>query len=373
MISNQPVRPHPNGSATIKDVAAAAQVSTATVSRVLSGSKRARPQLRQRVLAAVKTLKYHPNHLARDLRAGLRRVIGVIIPDLQNPFLTGVVRGVEDVLQRSGYSLILGNSDEQAEREQRHLAVLRGEGAAGLILVPSDAPHANYEALRNWDIPIVAADRMPRGLQVDLVCSNNREGAREATRHLIAHGYRDIAIIGGPDGVNVADDRLAGYREALVAAGITPRHSLIMHSNFRQAGGRASMLRLLDLARPPRAVFVANNLMTLGALQAIHERGMRIPEEMAVVGFDDMPWAISLRPPLTVVAQPIEEIGRVAAQLMLERLKDPGQMARQVVLSTQLIVRASCGAHPFAPPPVSKNSGRGEINERQAQPGVSTK
>ena len=373
MIPNQQARLHANGAVTIKDVAAAANVSTATVSRVLSGAKRARPQVRQRVLAAVKTLKYHPNHLARDLRAGLRRVIGVIIPDLQNPFLTGVVRGVEDVLQRSGYSLILGNSDEQAEREQRHLAVLRAEGAAGLILVPSDAPHANYEALRNWDIPIVAADRMPRGLQVDLVCSNNREGAREATKHLIAHGYQDIAIIGGPDGVNVAEDRLAGYREALVAAGITPRHSLIIHSNFRQAGGRASMLRLLDLARPPRAVFVANNLMTLGALQAIHERGMRIPEEMAVVGFDDMPWAISLRPPLTVVAQPIEEIGRVAAQLLLERLKTPSQMVRQVVLSTQLIVRASCGAHPPAPPPASKTSGYPEVDERQAKPNGSIK
>lgn len=344
MTPSKPTRAQ-SGVATIKEVAAAANVSTATVSRVLSGSKRARPQVRHRVLTAVDMLKYHPNHLARDLRAGLRKVIGVIIPDLQNPFLTGVVRGVEDVLQKSGYSLILGNSDEQAEREQKHLAVMRAEGAAGLILVPSDAPHANYESLRTWDIPIVAADRMPRGLLVDLVCSDNRDGARAATSHLIAHGYKDIAIINGPDGVNVAEDRLAGYREALLAAGIKPRHSLIIHSNFRQAGGRASMLRLLDQARPPRAVFVANNLMTLGALQAIHERGMAIPEEVAVVGFDDMPWAVSLRPALTVVAQPIEEIGREAAELLLQRLKTPNQLVRQIVLSTQLIIRSSCGGH----------------------------
>lgn len=357
----------PNGVATIRDVAALAKVSTATVSRVLSGSKSAGREVRQRVIAAVNTLNYHPNHLARDLRAGLRKVIGVIIPDLQNPFLTGVVRGVEDVLQESGYSLILGNSDESAERERRNLDVLRGEGAAGLILVPSDAPHVNYESLRTWDIPIVAADRMPRGLKVDLVCSNNREGAREATEHLIAHGYCDIAIINGPSGVNVAEDRLAGYRDALQAAGIAPRHSFIIHSNFRQAGGHVAMQRLLDLPKRPRAVFVANNLMTLGALQAIHERSLGIPDEVAVVGFDDMPWATSLRPPLTAVAQPIEEIGRVAAGLLLERLKAPKQLVRQIILSTKLIVRSSCGSHPVPPTPISVNSVNANSSTNQHQ------
>lgn len=335
-----------NGVVTIKDVAAAAKVSTATVSRVLAGLDGTGPRVRQHVLETVKKLNYHPNRLARDLRAGVRKVIGVIIPDLQNPFLTGVVRGVESVLQQRGYSLILGNSDEQAECEQRHLSVLRGEGASGLILVPSDAPDASYAALKGWDIPVVAVDRMPRGLQVDLVCSGNREGAREATSHLISHGYQEIAMINGKAGVDVAEDRLAGFRDALFVAGIKPRQSLIIHSDFRQAGGRVAMHQLLDLARPPQAVFVANNLMTLGALQAIHERGMNIPNDMAVVGFDDMSWAISLRPPLTAVAQPIEEIGRVAAELLLERLKAPDQPVRRIVLSTRLIVRASCGAHP---------------------------
>lgn len=345
-IRRRRTRMRSNGVVTIKDVAAAAKVSTATVSRVLAGLDGTGPRVRQRVLDTVKKLDYHPNRLARDLRAGMRKVIGVIIPDLQNPFLTGVVRGVESVLQQQGYSLILGNSDERAEREQRHLAVLRGEGAAGLILAPSDAPDANYEALQGWDIPIVAVDRMPRGLQVDLVCSGNREGAREAARHLIGHGYEDIAIINGPVGVDVVEDRLAGFRDALMAAGIKPRQSFVIHSDFRQTGGRAAMQQLLDLPKRPRAVFVANNLMTLGALQAIHERGMDIPRDIAVVGFDDMPWSTSLRPPLTAVAQPIEEIGRVAADLLLERLKMPGQPVRRIVLSTRLIVRASCGAHP---------------------------
>jgi len=345
-ITRRRSRARSNSAVTIKDVAAAAKVSTATVSRVLAGLDGTGPRVRQHVLETVKKLNYHPNRLARDLRAGMRKVIGVIIPDLQNPFLTGVVRGVEAVLQQRGYSLILGNSDERAEQEQRHLAVLRGEGASGLILVPSDTPDANYAALQGWDIPVVAVDRMPRGLQVDLVCSGNREGAREATNHLLAHGYQDIAIIDGSKGVDVAEDRLAGFCDALAVAGIKPRQSLIVHSNFRQSGGHAAMHQLMDLPKPPRAVFVANNLMTLGALQAIHERGMDIPNDVAVVGFDDMPWAISLRPPLTAVAQPIEEIGRVAAELLLERLKTPAQPVRRIVLSTRLIVRSSCGGHP---------------------------
>jgi LacI family transcriptional regulator len=341
----EPKRPRFNGVATIKDVAALSKVSIATVSRVLASPDKAGKQARQRVLRAVEQLNYHPNRLARDLRAGLRKVVGVVIPDLQNPFLTEVVQGIEGVLQRDGYTLTLGNSEADAAREQRHLSVMRGEGVAGLILIPSNVREADYTPLRGWDLPLVAVDRMPRGLEVDLVCSSSRDGAREAIEHLIRHGYKDIAIITGPAGVSTAEDRLAGYLDALRAASLAPRHSFIMQSDFRQAGGRTAMWRLLDLARPPRAVFVANNLMALGALQAIHERGLDIPGDIAVVGFDDMPWAASLRPPLTAVAQPAGEIGRVAAQLLLERLHASHAPARQIVLRTQLIVRASCGAH----------------------------
>ncbi len=334
-----------NGAVTIKEVAAAAKVSTATVSRVLAGSGRVGKQVRERVLDVVRKLDYHPNRLARDLRAGLRKVIGVIIPDLQNPFFPEVVRGVEAVLYTEGYTLVLGHSDGLAEREQAHLSVLRGEGAAGMILIPDNGPNADYSALRAWDMPVVAVDRVPIGLQVDLVCTNNREGISEAVRHLLAHGYSEIAFINGPEGLSVTRERLAGYQEALRAAGIALREAFIVHSDFRQAGGYSGMRRLLGLAKPPRAVVVANNLMTLGALQAIHENGIAIPQEVAVIGFDDMPWATSLHPPLTAVAQPAEELGRTAAQLLLERLGHPTRVPRQVVLATRLMVRASCGEH----------------------------
>lgn len=302
-------------------------------------------QVRAKVLKAIRKLDYHPNRLARSLREGHRKMIGVIIPDLQNPFLTGVVHGVEAIMYQAGYTLVLGHSDGFPEREQAHIAGLRGEGAAGLILIPDNGEGANYTSLEAWDIPVVAVDRIPKGLKVDLISTNHRDGAQEAVGHLISHGYKDIALINGPWGFSVTRERLAGYQKALALAKVSVRDSYIVHSDFRQAGGEAAMGQLLDLARPPRAVLVGNNLMALGALQAIHKRGVRIPEEMAIVGFDDMPWASSLRPPLTVVAQPIEQLGQIAARMLLDRLSDPQRLVRRVILPPQLIVRASCGHH----------------------------
>lgn len=334
-----------NAPVTMKDVAAAAGVSIATVSRVLAGGNKVTAEMRRRVGQTIQDLDYHPNRLARDLRAGLRKLVGVIIPDLQNPFFPGVVHGVEEVLYAAGYTLVLGHSDGLAEREQTHLSVLRGEGAAGLILIPDNGPGADYESLRSRELAVVAVDRVPRGLDVDLVTVSNHEGAREATQHLLEHGYESIAFINGPRNVTVAQDRLAGYKEALRLSKIPFDESLVVYSDFRQAGGAMAMARLLDRANPPRAVLIANNLSTLGALQEIHGRGLNIPEQIAVIGFDDMSWATSLNPPLSAVAQPAEEMGKTAAKLLLQRLREPNRPARQVVLPTRLIVRASCGPH----------------------------
>jgi LacI family transcriptional regulator len=343
------------GAATIKDVAARAGVSTATVSRMLSGIKGAGSPLRRQVMKAVHELDYQPNRLARGLRAQQRKVIGVMIPHLQNPFFTGVVFGVESVLYQEGYTLLLGHSDGRVERERIHLGVLRSEGVAGLVLVPCDGPGANYEFLRNWRLPMVAVDRSPMGLEVDLVSTTNREGVREAVQHLLALGHRDIAFINGPRDFDVSRERLAGYQDALAAAAVPLSGQFVVHGDFRQPGGYAAMSSLLDLPVRPRAVLIANNLMTLGALPAIYERNLDVPQDIAVVGFDDMPWAASLRPPLTAVAQPAEELGRTAAQLLLERLRDPHRLMRRVVLPTRLVVRASCGASQPALPASASN------------------
>jgi DNA-binding LacI/PurR family transcriptional regulator len=338
-----------NGATTMKDVAADAGVSTATVSRALAGLKGVAKEVRERVSRSVAKLNYHPNRLASGLRLGRRKVVGMIIPDLQNPFFTGVVHGVEDELYRQGYTLLLGHSYGLAGREHEQLAVLRGEGVAGLVFIPGDRAGTDYELIRSWEVPVVAVDRSPGELEVDLVCTTNREGMRQAVAHLLSLGYRQIGLVNGPEGMDVTQERLGGYEDALRGAGIGVREELIVHSDFRQPGGYAAMTRFLDMAKCPRAVVIANNLMTLGALQAIRERGTRVPDELALVCFDDMPWAASFSPPLTAVAQPTEELGRTAAQLLLERLRDPNRLVRRVVLPTQLMVRASCGAPAAVP------------------------
>ncbi len=330
--------------ATMKEVAERAGVSTATVSRVLAGRKGAGPTVRARVEQAVRDLDFQPNRLAAGLRARQRKVVGLIIPDLQNPFFTGVVAGLESVLCSAGYTLLLCHSDGLAEREEVHFGVLRGEGIAGLVLIPGNESEARYDVLRLWKVPVVAVDRSPRGLETDLVCVTNREGARMAVEHLLRLGHTGIALINGPRNLDVSQERLAGFRDALQAAGLTERKSFVAFGDFRQAGGYAAMNGLLKQTPHPRAVLIANNLMTLGALQAIHAAGLRIPGDVAVIGFDDMPWAATLLPPLTAVAQPAEELGRTAGRLLLDRIQDPGRMIRQVVLPTQLIIRASCGA-----------------------------
>ena len=330
--------------ATIRDVAAQAGVSTATVSRVLSSEGAVAPEVRERVIKAVKALDYHPNRLARGLRAKKRRLIGVVIPDLLNPFFTGVVQGVESVLCREGYTLLLGHSDGSTEREYSHFSIFRGEGAAGLIFAPANNPDTNYSCLRDWNFPVVAVDRSPNGLSVDLVGATNRDGAWHATHHFIELGYRSIALINGPPDYDVSHERLTGFRDACSQIDRKHLDILVVHGDFRQASGRLAMLELLKQPQRPRAVLVANNLMTLGALQAIYEQGLRIPEDLAIIGFDDMPWASSLNPPLTAVAQPAEEIGRTAAELLMERLKDPARPCREIVLRTSLVVRGSCGA-----------------------------
>lgn len=330
---------------TINQVAEQAGVSIATVSRVLTGADGVSPGLSGRVLKVVSELNYQPNRNARNLRSRSTRLVGLVIPDIQNPFFTSVVRGIEDVLQADDYTLLLGNSDDNLKREQIYLATLRVEAAAGIIFAAGKATASDYEQMLKARIPLVALDRTPYDLPVDNVTVANTDGAEQAVTHLISLGHKRIAMINGPANVTTARDRQAGYERALAAAKIAVRANLIQHADFRQTGGYEAMRRLLDLAKPPTAVFVANNLMTLGALQEIHERSLRIPDDIAVVGFDDMPWATALQPPLTAVAQPTYELGATAAQLLLARIKEPERSVRRITLDTKLMIRASCGAN----------------------------
>ncbi len=329
--------------ATIKQVAERAGVSTATVSRVMAGLNGVSEELSERVWEASRALNYQPNRIARNLRVRTTRTIGVVIPNIENPFFTSVVRGIENVLQEADYALLLGNSNEAPERERFYLAMLRAEGVAGIIFVPIEKKAAAYKQLQEARLPLVAIDRSLEGLNVDLVTVANASGARAAVEHLINQGRRRVGLITGPATYSTACERQAGYEQALSAAGLPVLPELIQQGDFVETGGYRAMRALLDLAEPPKAVFVTNNLMTLGALQAIHERGLRIPADIAIVSFDDMSWAASLQPPLTAVAQPPYEVGATAAEMMLGRLRNPDRAVRRVTLETQLIVRASCG------------------------------
>lgn len=330
-------------SPTIKQVAEQAGVSTATVSRVLSGGKGVTEDTIKRVRQVVKSLDYHPNRVARNLRARKTNTVGLILSDIQNPFFTSVVRGVEDVLQAAGYVLLLGNSDDDPHKEETYLATFRAEGLAGIIFVISDVAINSYRRILAAGIPLVAIDRAPANLEVDLVTVSNVEGAQEATTHLIRREHKRIGMISGPSHLNTSRERQMGYEQALSKVGIPIKGELIKNGDFRETGGYTEMKKLLSLKNPPTAVFVANNLMTLGALQAIHEQGLVIPSQISLISFDDMPWAKSFQPPLTAIAQPTYELGSTAAELLLARMQDPQRPIRHVVLRTQLIVRASCG------------------------------
>jgi LacI family transcriptional regulator len=329
---------------TMKHVAERAGVSTATVSRVLTGFDGVSDELERRVREAVQELDYHPNRVARNLRVRTTRTIGVVISDIQNPFFTSLVRGIEDVLQTANYTFLLGNSDEDLVRERVYLSMLRAEGVAGIIFAPSTTNAEEYLPLIKAHAPLVAIDRGPTDIPIDLVCVDNRHGAAMAVTHLISLGHDRIGFIGGPASISTASERRAGYEQALAEAGLEAEPALLRSANFRQSGGYEAMLALLELRRRPSAVFVANNLMTLGALQALHEQGLQIPSDMAIVGFDDMPWATSLQPPLTAVSQPTYALGTTAATLLLERIKTPDRQPTHIALKTQLMVRASCGA-----------------------------
>jgi DNA-binding LacI/PurR family transcriptional regulator len=329
---------------TIREVAERAGVSVATVSRVFSGGTRVTENVSRRVREAARQLNYQPNRVARNLRVRQTQTVGLIVPDIENPFYTSVIGGIEEVLQASEYSLLLANSNENPKREQANARTLQAEGVAGIIFTPSGPDTAIYERLAAAGIPLVAVSRTPESMQIDAVCVANREGARTAIEHLIGLGHRRIAMISGPPWISTARDRLLGYEEALAAHGIASDRELVQYADFRQHGGYNSMRTLLSLQPQPTAVFVGSNLMTLGALQAIHERGLEIPRDIAVVGFDDMPWAVSLNPPLTAVAQPAYEVGETAARLLLERLRQPDRPPRKIVLETTLTVRRSCGA-----------------------------
>jgi LacI family transcriptional regulator len=292
------------------------------------------------VRRAAEELGYTPSGPARALRQQRTRVWAAIIADIENPFFTAMVRGIEDVARQEGHRLVLCNSDEDVDKEAAYLDIVLAEQMAGVVIAVASDKESRLDALLDRGVPVVAVDRRPQRHEddVDSVVVDNELGARQATDHLLAAGAARIACITGPTRISTAAERLRGYELALQAHGATADPDLVRRADFKEEGGYAAARSLLASARPD-ALFVANNLMTLGALRAVQEAGLRVPDDLLVVGFDDAPWTTLVSPQLSVVAQPTYEIGRQAAQLLATA--EPDLPARHVVLPPALQVRAS--------------------------------
>lgn len=327
------------------DVARLADVSVATVSAVVNAKPGVSGALTRRVRDAMAALDYHPDHVARSLKVGRTHVIGMVIPDITNPFFLEVVQGLETEALNQGYSVILCNSGGDPQRERSQLSMLFSRRVDGVVLACTDSSSA-YDRLIRRRFPLVFIDRVPAGLARASVVSDNVAGAYDATRHLIDLGHRRIAIIAGDLRLSSGVDRVEGFRKAMQEAHVPVREDYFRQGDFQTASGYRCGLELLRLKEPPTAIFACNNKMTLGLVRAIGELRVPCPQDVSVLGFDDFEWASNFSPKLTAVAQPTHEIGSQAMKMLLGRLAGPETETETssdslVVLKTELRVRES--------------------------------
>ncbi len=327
---------------TIGDVAKRAGVSMMTVSRVINNSGYISQETRQRVEQAIAELGYVPNALARSLRFKQTKTLALVLTDITNPFFTTVARGVEDTASEQGFSVMFCNTDESQADEAEYLNVIVQKQVDGVLLVPAASAPDSARFLRERNVPFVVLDRRIRGDEVDTVRGDSEQGAFDLTQHLLSLGHRRIGMLSGPSVVTTAADRVAGYRRALLEAGAPPDDSLILEGPYTLDSGYMLAEQILTHDLRPTALVAANNFIAIGALRALRAAGLRVPKDMSLVAFDDLPAPIVIDPFFTVVSQPAYEMGQRATALLLERLAGNGPAALQdIVLPTQLIVRES--------------------------------
>ncbi len=330
---------------TIKDVAKRAGVSAMTVSRVLNDTSKVRTATRQKVERAIKELGYLPSGAAKTLRSKRSQTLALLVPDLANAFWTSLARGIEDAAREGGYSVLLCNTDEDTARQLHYLEVVISQQVDGVIVAPCDSDARNMDALRRREIPTVLVDRRITGWEVDTVIGDSISGARALTQHLINLGHRRIAMISGPVNTSTAADRVIGYQLALAEADIPYDDRLVRHGEYRSIAGERLAYELLDEGLAPTAVFAANNAIMIGALNALERRSLRVPQDVALVCFGDLPNASRFFPFLTIAELPSYEMGVNAAQLLLSRLEAGVTFEpRRVILPARLTIRRSCGS-----------------------------
>lgn len=331
---------------TLRDVAERAGVSVTLASRVLGNYGYVSEEKRVKVLKVAQEIGYQPNILARGLKTKKTYNIGVIISDVTTFFFTSVVRGIEDVARQNGYHVSLCNSDENPEKEKEYLEELFRRKVDGVILSATGKNLSFLRKIIRSGVPVVLVDRKIDEIETTQIVVDNEWGAYEAVEHIIKLGYRRIAVINGLSGIMTSEERFSGYCKALKENGLSVEKELIKYADFRMEKGKKVMLEFLGMKNPPEAVFVTNETMTTGALLALREKKVKIPDDIAIVGFDDPVWAPLIDPPLTAVRQPSYSIGTIACQSLLQKLGKIGRgrsFHEEIVLKPRLIIRESCG------------------------------
>ena len=329
---------------TLRDVAKRAGVSAMTVSRVINGGASVDPETQRLVESAILELDYVPNRVARGLVSQKTGTIGLIVPDVVNPFFAPVVRGAETTARKAGYRVLLCNSEADLRLEREYIDDLVEHRVEGLLLAPaSDRSRVALLPLMRSSFPIVLLDRSLPEIDCDVVVSDSVAGARRLTEHLIKVGHRSIAHFTDSDDVSTGRDRLQGYREALEAAGIAYSDELVFRTTVDRIGGYRAAQQMLALIPLPTAIFTVNNMTVVGAMEGLRERGLKVPEDMGLVCYDDVEHLAVLSPFLTVMDQPAETFGTLGAQLLFERISGKaGARSRRIVLQADLVVRDSC-------------------------------
>jgi Transcriptional regulators len=351
--------------ATMKDIARIAGVSLGTVSNVLNGTAGVREPVRQRVLDAIQSIDYQPSQLARGLRRVKTNVIGMIIPDITNPFFPAVVRGAEDRAFSSGYRLILCNTDNDHSKELAHLNELRTYLPAGLIVIPSTFSDLTEQAKSYHEVGtgVVCVDRLPKDWAGDTIHANNEAGAYKATKYLIKLGHTQLATITGPLHLTNAQERLNGFRQAVKDAMLPLASEYVQEATFDKQGGASKTAMLLRLIPRPTAIFAGNDMIALGVLAAIRDAGLRCPQDVSVIGFDDLEMAELTNPSLSSVSQSGYQLGSTAARILLERISGDTGPAKHIILETSLKLRDSV-APPIAAAAIKRpTSKRGRVSK----------
>ena len=331
---------------TIKDIAKAVGVSASTVSRALTGSPLVSDETRSRILDVARSLGYERNELARALVKGASGAIGLVVPDITNPFFSDVARGVSDIAERAGYGVILCNTDGRVDRELSYVRLMRRKRVDGLLVCSATLDAPFVQDLTAAGTPFVLVSRMSADPDVPYVITDDRAGARLAVEHLVDLGHRRIGFIGGPENVQASRDRMRAYRDVLSEQAISARSEWSHHADFTQAAGRQVGQQILAQADRPTAIFAANDVTALGVLEVAEGLGLRVPEDLSLVGYDDISYASLPRIQLTTVAQPAVEMGQIASDWLFSRIESDDVPPLQRVLSPRLVVRSTTGPAP---------------------------